>query len=379
MQTKQALFVAGVAGALLLAGCGNLFKMENSREAARQRWDKSRAEMITKLAEGCYQRGEYGRAYQHINDLVNAGLPYAPAHVLAARLAMQKGDLDKARVMAGSAKTIDPQSAEARYVMGTVEQVLGHTNFALAEFSEATQLNPNEAKYALAEAEMLVAQGQAEEAAESLADIAQRLPGQAEVHAALGDILVVLGRSRDAAGSYLVALRLNPGQPRLKERLATAWFRGGAYAEAEPILAELAGTEPELASGWAHQMRADCLMALGRLAEARAVLTGRRQAAPRSAAPLVGLAKCDILENRLQPARTLLEAALAIQPEDAEANGLMGYLLVAEGRPSDALRHLKSALKNPNGEGRATIERLVAHAERLSRSSERAGPEARGD
>jgi tetratricopeptide (TPR) repeat protein len=367
MRPSRALLVAAIAGALLLAGCDNLF-MQKNRDQARQRWDQSRSEMITKLAEGCYQRGEYGRAYQHIEVLINAGVTYAPAYVLAARLAEHKGDLDRAHGLAQSATAMDPNSSEARYVLGTIEQMLGHTDLALAEFSEASRLNPNEARYVLAEAELLVSEGHAEEAAEHVAATAKRAPGRAEVHAALGDVLVVVGQYGEAAASYRTALRLDPDLPGIKERLATANYRSGAYGEAEPLLAALADTEPEPASGWAYQMRGDCLMALGRLGEARALFEGRRQAAPASAVPLVGLAKCDILEDRLPSARAHLESALALQPKHPEVNALMGYVLVAEGRPGEALPHLRLALKQPNCEGRATLERLLAQAENLSRS-----------
>jgi len=363
MRTKQVILGAAAACAFLLVGCGQTH-IEKKREEARRRWDQARADMITNLAEGCYRRGEFGRAHEHVAELVKSGAPYAPAYTLAARLAAQKGDLDKARDLAEGAKAIDPNSAEARYVLGTLEQTLGHGDLALAEYREAVRLNPKEVKYVLAETDLLVDQGKADEAAKDLCEAAKRAPGRAEVHAALGDVLAMLNLPGEAVGSYRTAMRLKPDLPRLKERLAAALFRSGAYAEAAPLLGELAHSEPEFVSGWIRLMWADCLLALGRVPEARALYEARRHLAPKTAAPLVSLAKCDILENRLASAGERLESALALQAQDPETHALIGYVLVATGRPGEALAHLRVALDNPKCEGRPTVERLLTQAEK---------------
>jgi predicted Zn-dependent protease len=364
MRNKRIALGVAVACGFLLLGCGQT-DIDRNRAQARQRWDQSRAEMVTKLAEGCYQRGEFGRAGEHMAELIRAGVTYAPAHVLAARLAAQRGDLDKARERAESAKAIDPKSPEARYVLGTIEQALGHADRALEEFREAVRLSPHEAKYVLAETELLVAQGKGDEAAKDLCEAVKRTPGRAELHSALGDVLSMLKLHGEAVGSYRAAMHLKPDLPGVKERLARALFRSGAYAEAEPLLAELAGAEPEFVSRWVRLMQADCLLAMGRAPEARTIYEAHRLLAPKTAAPLIGLAKCDILENHLALAGDRLEVVLAIQPQDPEAHALMGYVRVATGRPGEALAHLRLALDNPNCQGRRTVEQLLAQAEKV--------------
>ena len=66
---KRILLSVAAAGLVLAIGCTSQ-SMSKNREEARQRWASSRAEMATKLAEGCYQRGEFGRACEHIAELV---------------------------------------------------------------------------------------------------------------------------------------------------------------------------------------------------------------------------------------------------------------------------------------------------------------------
>ena len=61
MRTKP-WFIGTIVVALFLAdGCGTTHSAR-TRQEARNRWGVSRAEMVTKLAEGCFGRGEIGRA-----------------------------------------------------------------------------------------------------------------------------------------------------------------------------------------------------------------------------------------------------------------------------------------------------------------------------
>ena len=362
MRTKRVVLYAAVAGVFLAAGCGQAH-MDKKREEARQRWAESRAEMMLKLAEGAFEKGNLGRARQYVDEIAQAGIPYAPIYVLAARLAAEMKDVDQALDYAQAAKAIDPESPEARYVLGTIQQTLGHERDALDEFAKAAELRPDVPRYALAQAEMLVATAQAEAAARCLAEAAERTPGRADVHAALGDVLALLGRYQEAAGAYRIALRLDPQEQGPKERLAMALFHSGACEEAERALAELAESEPDFAAGWVHQMRADCLLALKRTDEARALYSLQTGGTSGGCRPLVALAKCDIVEDRLPSARKLLEAALTDRPQDAEANALMGYVLVAQGRLGEAVSHLKLALKDPACGGRDLVEWLLARAE----------------
>jgi tetratricopeptide (TPR) repeat protein len=320
--------------------------------------------MAINLAEGCYQRNELNRARQQVDEVIKSGSKYAPAYQLAARLAAEKGDLDKADEYAVMAVTIDPESAEARYVLGTIEQALGHLDRALEEYTEAAGLGQTDGKYTMAQAETLVALDRPAEAIEALRETIERVPGNSEAHTALGDVLALQKQYEEAVASYRTALRLNPAQMGLKERLATALYRSGAYADAEPLLAELLKAGPTHGAAWVVDMRATCLLAMRRTADARALCLPEVQARTDSAAPLVVLAQCDIIENQLASARASLEAALKREPGHAQANALLGYVLVATGRPVEAAAHLKLALKDPVCEGRPTLERLLAQAEK---------------
>jgi len=364
MRTKRFLLTAAVVVLVLAAGCDTY--LADKRHEARERWATSRAEMVTNMARHAYERGDFARARDQLEPVIRSSTPYAPAYVLAARISADQGDLDEACTYARTATQMDGASPEGWYVLGTVEQTLGHDQAALNAFGKAAGEEPSNPRYALAEAEMFVAIGQAEAAARTLASACEQMPGSGEVRAAYGDVLSRLGRYGEAAGQYRMALRLNPENTIPKERLAVALFRSGACAEAESLLADLQVSEPEFASGWICQMRADCLLALRRTDEARTLYTQGAEADPDAVPPRLGLARCAVLDNRLPEARRHLETVLAQSPGQAEANGLLGYVLAATGRPGEAVPYLKLAMQDPACRGRETIRHLLAHAEASS-------------
>ena len=360
-RTRRAALFAAVICAVLVAGCGKTY-MQKKRDAATDRWATSQAEISTGLAKGCFERGELGRARDHLDEAMKTGAPYAPMYVLAARLAAEKGELDAARRYAEAARNLQPDSAEAWYVVGTIEQTLERPDLSLAAFSEAAKLAPEKTAYTLAEVELLVAQKQIEEAARRLNEALGRTPGSVELHAARGDLDCLMDNYAEAVGSYRIARRLAPKRQDVEERLATALFYSGDYAEAEPLLADMADAEPEKTPGWVLPMRGDCLLALGRVREARPVYDRILERDGASVDARVALAKCDLLEDRPTSARHRLDEALQQSPDDAEANALMGLVLIGAGRAGEAVPHLRLALAAPDCGDRKAVERLLARA-----------------
>jgi len=359
-RTKRALLLTLITGAVVTLGCGGKSYIQRERDAANERWAVSRAEMVTRLAEGHFRRGELARARKHVDEALLASPPYAPLYVLASRLAAEQNRLDDARNYAETATATDPELAGAWYTRGTIEQLLAQPQDACDAFAKAAELEPEKPAYVLAQAELLVAIDHADQAVVVLTDAAARMPGAPEIHEALGDVLALVECHHEAAVSYRTAIRLDPTRADLRRRLATALHFAGDAAEADGVLARVlddaaGGPPPE----WALRMRSDGLLALGRVDEARTLL--QRLADTDADAP-IGLAQCDILQNRTRAARDRLEAALRTRPDHAQANGLLGYVLIVEGRPAEAVPHLRLALKDPDCEGRKTIEQLLARA-----------------
>ena len=374
MTIKRVLVTAAVALAVVAAGCES--QMQKHRDEAKARWADSRAEMLTKFAQGAYTRGEVTKAREQVDEALRMSPKYAPLYVLAARLALEKGEPDTAVTYARTARDIDPKSAEALYVLGTAEQAVGRLDPALAAFAEAAGLDPDGDAYVLAEVEVLVALDRMPEAVERLQAAVNRMPGRLSVRMAYGDLQFMAHEYEQAAGTYRIARRLDSKRPEAGERLAVALYYSGAYAEAESILTEAADARKDGAPTWMLRMRAECLLALGRIDPARGLYNTMLKTEPGDPDVLLGLAKCDILQKRLEPARKMLEDALAHQPSHPEANALMGYLLVEANRPGEAIPHLTLALKSQSLPRRDTVERLLAVATRRAGAPAKSEPGA---
>lgn len=353
-----------VACLVLAAGCEGDRQMQRNREQATDRWETSRGDMAYRLAKGCHDRGEIGAARRHVDDALRKGVRHAPLFALAARLALEEGEMGLAIRYAEAACQLDPDYADATYVLGTIEHAIGKDEQALRHFREASGQAPGESAYPLAEAELLVERDRPAEAADVLNRAIARMAGKAELHAGLGDVRAVQGRYPEAAESYRLAIRLDPSRGELRQRLASALFFAGAYDQAEPILAVLTEASSGDTAQWALRMRAECLMAMGRTEAARKVYKQLLRSEPEAVEPIVALAKCDLSAGRREDARVWIRRALAAERNHPEANALMGYLLVMEGRPAEAVPYLQRALHDPSLEGRETVEGLLARARR---------------
>ncbi len=362
MKTAKRILWPAVIAAVILAGCKGPTHVERKRTEARERWEASRTEMSLRLARGCDQRGEVGRARQHVEEAIGRGLKHPALFAMAARLAAENGETARAREYALAALDLAPESAEAHYVAGTLDQGAGRIDVAVEHFAEAARLDPTRPTYVLAEAEMLIADDRPEEALRRLDDARVAMPDQAALHAALGDVLTKLGRHEEAAVSYQVALRLDPSREALAGHLASALYFAGRWEEAETKLAALAASEPEFARTWARTMRAECLLALGRAGEARHVAREMRKTDPESVEARLIQAKAAIVEKDVEAALAPLEDALRLGPDRPETHALLGYVLLARGRPAEAIPHLKRALDDPYLEGREMVEALLERA-----------------
>jgi predicted Zn-dependent protease len=157
-------------------------------------------------------------------------------------------------------------------------------------------------------------------------------------------------------------MRLSPKRADVGERLATALFLSGAYAEAVPLLEDVVNREGAKPPTYVVRMWGESLVATGRVEEARPALERVLEADPDALEVCMALAKCDLLENERASARQRLNKVLTRVPDHAEANALMGLLLLHAGRDGEAVPHFRLALASPECVEREAVERLLAQA-----------------
>jgi len=139
----------------------------------------------------------------------------------------------------------------------------------------------------------------------------------------LGLSLQAQGRFDAAADRYREAIALQPDLLPAHANLGDVLSTRHRYAEAAASYARAAALDPKLAAVWNNL--GFCQHRAGAPTAARTSFQRALSFAPDDPQALRGLASLDIAEQRYEHAAPLIERALALQPESAEAMNLLLY------------------------------------------------------
>nr|WP_216645469.1 DUF5107 domain-containing protein [Isoptericola halotolerans] len=240
-------------------------------------------------------------------------------------------------------RNLNPRDGETAYLLGLVCERLGDDDAADRAFGRAAWNAAWAAPARLARARLALRRGDAE-AARRLADEAGTIPEARRVAAlalrALGDVdkaRALLEREHaadplDPATAVLLGQHTF-GDARTPLDVGAELARAGAYDAALGATADDVAAVPArgLAGPIRHYLRAHWLDRAGRAAQATEE-RGRARTAEVALAFPAGLDQ-----------RDALDAALAADPDDDVAAGLLGMWLLDAGRGAEALHHLRHA------------------------------------
>jgi tetratricopeptide (TPR) repeat protein len=299
----------------------------------------------------------------------------APALFRAAVAAQRRGELERAVEAYQRAIELEPRFAEAHANLGAVLARLGHYEQAVRAYERALSLDPqlNAARVNLGLAHYRA--GALAAALETFRAAYARDPSLLQARQLLGLVLVEIGKGDEAVPHLEASLRAAPQEP------AVLFALGRVYARRDDpradALAERLGQVPEGRPLW-HQLRGLLLQQQNRhdqaLAafEAAAALNdalpglfvnsgvsrlalgdhgGARQAfeaaltrSERDGAAHVYLAWLDEQDERLADGQRHAERAVALDGDLAESRGLLGRILIKQGKNAAAVDHLERAV-----------------------------------
>jgi Flp pilus assembly protein TadD len=151
----------------------------------------------------------------------------------------------------------------------------------------------------------------------SMLETAVRIsPQRADAHNMLGLALATTGRSAEATAQYQMALEIQPDLASARFNLANALMKSGKLEEAIAAYRRVQASEPGFAT------------VRERLARALSAHARRLKA-----------------DDRIAEAVAECREAIALDPDDGEAHGDLGALLMLQGRFPDALDELNRALE----------------------------------
>lgn len=253
------------------------------------------------------------------------------------RLQVAQGQLADAMKALRRVATLQPGHALGQALLGMALARAGQPQEALAAFERASAGGNTPPIVLLHMADVLGTLGRHADALATFDRLLVVEPGNIIAWNNRGLALEALGRDGEAAESFGRALALRPGVPEIHFSLGNALYRLERYEEAEPHHRRTVAAWPAFARG--HANLGNTLIKLKRWEDAlqslrRAVELDPRQ--PEVAKLHIGIATALRHLQREPESLASFDAALAIEPDNADAIARKAYILHTLGRTDEA-------------------------------------------
>lgn len=236
-------------------------------------------------------------------------------YVASARDYLARSDVPAATIQARNAVKAQPESAEARLLLGRALLAGNDPVAAEAELRRALEFGASRDEVLPLLAQALLGRGRAEALVREFAEKPPADPAaRAQFDAALGDAYTVLRRRDDAARAYRAALAADPASVPARLGLAQIEAQSGRFDAALQATEAVIADAPK--SGAAYALRSDILLAKRDRAGARRALEQAAQADPAFLPARYSLVGMLIDEGAYDPAREQLAGLAKIAGND---------------------------------------------------------------
>jgi Flp pilus assembly protein TadD len=269
------LLAAGAVGATVCtAGCagGHGEYTAKHKAASQEKMDQMRSGTEFDMARQAFLAGDLDKALKRADNSIALNDGVTKSHVLKGRILLEMGDLDGARESLLKAEALDPKGVDPQYYLGLSFERSSDKAQALERYLKAAEFDPTSPQYAVAAAEMMIDQGQLDQAESYLSGRGQSFQHFAGVRQTLGHIAMIRGDAKSAVALFGEARLLAPEDKGIVEDLARAQMAAGKFAEAEFNINHLLKTPQGKARRDLQHMEAMCLMEVDRPVEAREIL-----------------------------------------------------------------------------------------------------------
>jgi len=341
-QNKWFNLVALTFITLALVGCGH-HASPTQKQLAKKQWNGARAAVLASLAKGQYDAGHFDKSQETVNDGLKLNPENADLHLINAKLAVEKGQLEVADRELELTLRLQPNNPEAEYLNGIVYQRWNQPERALECYIRASEKAPTEVAYLLARAEMLVALDRSVEALQLLQEKSTTFDQSAALRDAAGQLLVEQGRYAEAVAMLRQGSSLAPDDSLIREHLAMAFYFNQQYREALAQFERLLKDPANEKRGELWLAVGECQMHTGRPADARASFEQACAMSPSSPKVWMSHAKAALHLGDSRRAEISLNKAMALDPGSGEIHLMLGYLRLRQQRMDDALASFRKA------------------------------------
>ncbi|MGP1310757.1 MAG: tetratricopeptide repeat protein [Phycisphaerales bacterium] len=373
MKTKNitarslALAALGLTGIAALSGCAGRHGAYTSAalKDSEQRLGAIKAGAEFETARQQFLSGDLDKSLKTIDTAISLAPAVAKSHVLRGRVLLELGEYEDAIDGLTEAIELDPSSVTAHFHMGVAFERINRWDDALAQYRTCAELDPNEARFLVAQADMLIEMKQRAEAQSILEAAMERFPNSGAVRRSLGSIALLEGMPELAARLLREARLLEPDDVGILEDLARAEMSAGRFADAEVALSDLLAESGMDARRDLMHMRVRCLIEMDRLVDARTALlsltSDRAGQADRQA--WLTLGRVALRLNDMPRLRVSAARLLALEPTKPDGRLLMAVWQRRRGDLDGSLRSINAALELAPREHEAWVMRSIVLGE----------------
>lgn len=270
----------------------------------------------------------------------------------ASLVAMEGGDLNKAREKVLSLLKVAPENQMGLFLAGTIEYRRGALLEADAQLNKVLKLNPGLGSARLLLSKNYVRRGDAPKALALLQPLLKAKPPVAEAFSVAAEAQIQLGEEAAARGSYLQAVQLDPNDIHSRIALALDAAKRGKGEDGVLELRKLAARDSGLSADVAL---VDVLSRRRDFGPALEAVAEMARKAPKSPSPDLLKARLEAARGNRAGARAALESALAKDSMFVSAAAALSALDIEEKRGPEAVKRFDAILAADPGNAVALL------------------------
>lgn len=334
----------------VLAACVGCESQAQSKRAAKQRWEKTSAQIKLMLAKQQAETGNYDRATKAVQECLDVDPNNAEARGLYGKLLLGNGDRDEAIGQLYLALELDKKLHESWYWLGVAVEENRDYKKAYTLYKMALVLEPTNVDYILAVTDVQVAQNNYAEAEELLTQKMSALPHDVSLKVVAAELMGRMGRNERAIELYRQAMLMTSDNGDIAESLGYCYVFSGKWEEAAEIFDSLFQQCPDEQKKKLYlQVMALCSMNGGQYGRAVNYYSQLSIEEGDNAEIWVKMGQAALGTGAQNRAFMCGQKALALQPGYTDAIALIGCAQYADGNYVAAIKNFeKIAADNKN-------------------------------
>jgi tetratricopeptide (TPR) repeat protein len=233
-----------------------------------------------------------------------------------------------------------PEASEAHRMIGVAYWATAEYEKSIEHLERAIRLNPADERARITLARVFAEAGLPARAEEMLGDTVRALPSSALTHWQLGRMYASAGRNQEAIGELETAATLSAlaGKAHLYRQLGTLYRSESNADAAVQAFSSLVRITPN--DGSAHRERGQALLLQGRQDEAFIEFVAALLASPEDSEAYLAIGQIHLAAAQYPDAVHVLERAVALNGDHAEARYALGTALIRTGQKEAGTKQL---------------------------------------